>query len=102
MRKRYRVLILAVLAAAIAVPLGFALSLESTSTPTVAVVPQARDVSSVGDTNIVAASNARTHLALVQTSAPARSGLPAIPDGAKLFFVGSALFGLASVMRRTN
>ena len=28
--------------------------------------------------------------------------LPALPDGAKLLFVGSALFGLAGVMRRTN
>lgn len=102
MRKRYRILILAVLAAAIAVPLGFALSLESTPTRSVAARPQARDVNDVGDINIVAASSAKTHLALVQTSVPARSGLPAIPDGAKLFFVGSALFGLAGVMRRTN
>jgi hypothetical protein len=99
MRKRYRVLILAVLAAAIAVPLGLALSLESTPTHTVAVRSQSPHVSDVSDITIVAASSARTHLALVQTSAPDRSRLP---DGAKLFFVGSALFGLAGVMRRTN
>ena len=99
MRKRYRVLILAVAAAAIAVPLGFALSLESTPTRTVAVRSQAPDLSDVG---IVAASSARPHLALVQAAAPARSSRRTLPDGAKLLFVGSALFGLASVMRRTN
>ena len=101
MRKRYRVLILAVVAAALAVPLGFALSFESTPTQTVrSPSPRVSDVG--GDITIVAATSARTHLALVQTSAPDRSGLPALLDGAKLFFVGSALFGLASVMRRTN
>lgn len=102
MRKRYRVLILAILAAAIAVPVGFALSLESTPTRTVAVGSQSPGVSDVGDIAIMAASRTRTHLALVQTSAPHRSGLTALPDGAKLFFVGSALFGLAGLMRRTN
>jgi len=104
MRKRYRVLILAVVAAAIAVPLGFALSLESNPTParTVAARPQPPDVRGIGDINIVAASSTKRHLALVQTSVPSRSGLPALPDGAKLLFVGSALFGLAGVMRRTN
>jgi hypothetical protein len=92
MRKRYRVLILAVIVAAIAVPLGFALSLESSVAPTVVV----------SDINVVAASSTKPHLALVQTSVPSRPGLPALPDGAKLLFVGSALFGLAGVMRRTN
>jgi hypothetical protein len=102
MRKRYRGLMLAVLAAAITVPLGFALSLESTPTRTVTVPPAAGDVSGVGDIKIVAASKVRPHLALVQTAVPPRSGLPALPDGAKLLFVGSALFLLAGVLRRTN
>jgi hypothetical protein len=102
MRKRYRVLVLAVLAAAVAVPLGFALSPESTPTRTVAVQSQSPDAGEIGKIGIVAAASTKTHLALVQTAAPARSGLPALPDGAKLLFVGSALFGLAGVMRRTN
>jgi len=95
-RKRYRVLILAAAAAALAVPLGFALSLESTPAPTVvAASPSA-------DAKIVAASSAKPHLALVQTPSRAPMNLPAVPDGAKLLFVGSALFGLAGVMRRSN
>jgi hypothetical protein len=98
MRKRYRVVMLAVVAAAVS--LGFALSLESTPTHTVTVRSQSPEVGDIG--SIAAASSARTHLALVQTSAPDRSGLPALPDGAKLFFLGSALLGLAGVIRRIN
>jgi len=99
MRKRYRVLMLALFAAALAVPLGFALSLESTPARTVIVAPPAANR---GDIGIVAATAARNQLALGQTSTPARSAFPTLPDGAKLLFVGSALFGLAGVMRRTN
>jgi len=96
MRKRYRVLILSTLAAALAVPLGFALSLESTTAPAVVVAPPSADV------GIVAASTAKPHLALVQTPSRTHMNMPAIPDGAKLLFVGSALFGLAGVMRRSH
>jgi hypothetical protein len=96
MRKRYRVLILATFAAALAVPLGFALSLESTPAPTVVVASPSADI------GIVAASSAKPHLALVQTPSRAHTTLPAVPDGAKLLFVGSALFGLAGVMRRSH
>ena len=90
---------LAVLVAAIAVPLGFALSLEPP--PTAVVAPSHSDI---GDIGIVAASRARPHrpVALVQTSSKGQPALPAVPDGAKLLFVGSALFGLAGVIRRTN
>ena len=91
---------LAVLVAAIAVPLGFALSLEPP--PTAVVAPSH---SGIGDIGIVAASRARppvAHVALVQTSSKGRPALPAVPDGAILLFVGLALFGLAGVIRRTN
>lgn len=92
-RKRYGVL---VLAAALAVPLGFALSLESTPAPIVKVAsPQP-------EAGIVAASSAKTHLARIQTPSRAHTAMPAVPDGAKLLFVGSALFGLAGVMRKSN
>jgi hypothetical protein len=101
MWKPYQVLILAVVSA-IAVPLGFALSLESTPAHAVAVASKLPEVSDIGSIGIVAASSARTHVAIVQTSAPARSGLPALRDGAKLFFLGSALLGLAAVIRRIN
>ena len=99
MRKRYRVIMLAALAAALAVPLGFALSLESTPARSVVVASPAPNRADIG---IVAASSTRNQLTLVQTSAHTRSTLPTLPDGAKLLFVGSALFGLAGVMRRTN
>lgn len=99
MRKRYRVLILSVLAAAIAVPLGFALSLESTPARPVVVASPAADLGHIG---IVAASSTRSQLTIVQMSSRAQSAIPTLPDGAKLLFVGSALFGLAGVMRRTN
>jgi len=97
-RKRYRVLILAAVAAALAVPLGFALSLESTPAPTVVAASPSADAKA----KIVAASSAKPHLALVQTPSRAPMNLPAVPDGAKLLFVGSALFGLAGMMRRSN
>ena len=95
-RKRYRVFILAALAAAVVVPLGFALSLESTAAPTVIVAAPSADI------GIVAASSAKPHLALAQTPSRAHTDMRTLPDSVKLLFVGSALFGLASVMRRTN
>lgn len=70
MRKRYRVLILATLAAALVVPVGFALSLESP-------LPVHNSV------NLVASA----------------TNLP-IPDSAGLFLVGASLLGLATVIRK--
>ena len=98
MRRRHRVFVLAAFVAAVAVPLGFALSLESSATPSVAVHQQAPDVSDIGDITIVAATSTKPHLALM-TSPPANRGRSAIPDAVKLLFVGSALFALAAVMR---
>jgi hypothetical protein len=74
MRKRYRVLVLAALVAALIVPVGFALSLESPA-PLMRVSSAALD-------------------------APA-AGLPwTVPGSAKLFIVGTVLFGLAAFVRR--
>jgi hypothetical protein len=73
MRKRYRVLILAALVAALVVPVGFALSLES---------PMPSQSS------------------LAVASHPAL--WPLVPDTLKLFAVGGVLIGLASVGRRTT
>ena len=92
MRKRYRILILAAIVAALAVPLGFALSLESTATAVVA--PQVAEIA------VVSASTKNAAPLLVGETARSRSVLPPLPDGAKLFVVGSALFGLAAAMRR--
>lgn len=76
MRKRYRVTLLAALVAALVVPVGFALSLDSTSVAT--------DFVHAG--------------AIVPASLPSWS----MPDGAKLFFVGTVLFGLAAAVRKAS
>ncbi len=83
MRKRYRVLLLAIIVAAVVVPVGFALSLESA--PGAAVVP------------VAPASTAATPV-LVRIK-PALADV-SVPDGAKLFAVGTMLFGLAAAVRR--
>ena len=92
-RKRYRILVLAALVAAVVVPLGFALSLDSRSD--VVAAPRA------GSVGIVAASAKTYALTLPPTVQPSTS-FPQMPDGLKLLFVGSALFGLASAIRRNH
>ena len=72
MRKRYRVLVLAALVAALVVPVGFALSLESPA-------PRAR---------------------VSTTSIGAPMLTYPVPDSAKLFLVGTVLFGLAAFVRK--
>src|SRR3954469_5793934 len=76
MRKRYRVLLLAALVAALVVPVGFALSLDSTAVST----------------------------DLVYSAVASPSVLPSwsMPDAAKLFIVGTVLFGLAAAVKRTS
>ena len=78
MRKRYRVLLLAVLVAALVVPVGFALSVDSTPVATV------------------------VHTGLLPSAVPAPA-LPwtmPVPDAAKLLGVGTLLFGLAAAVRK--
>jgi len=74
MRKRYRVLILAAFVAAVAVPFGFAFSVEP-----------------------------RPVVATTQTAVTASPflfpTLQSLPDGAQLTLVGAALFGLAAAVR---
>lgn len=75
-RKRYRVLLFALLVAAFVVPVGFALSVESSSTsPSLPVVATA-----------------------VARPSPI---FPAVPDGARLFLVGTVLFVIAAAVRKT-
>ena len=76
MRKRYRVLLLAALVAALVVPVGFALSIDSTPMTSRFTHP------------VVAAPKV----------------LPSwsMPDAAKLFFVGTVLFGLAAAVRKAS
>lgn len=88
MRKRLRILLLACVAAAIVVPVGFALSLESAKRG--AVPDRTQPVAHVVSRPFAPAE-----------SAPA-VGLTGIPEWARLVGVGSVLFGLAAVMRRTR
>jgi hypothetical protein len=76
MRKRYRVLLFAALVAALVVPVGFALSLDAT--------PVA------------------TQFAHSGVSMPAALPSWSMPDAAKLFFVGTVLFGLAAAVRKAS
>ena len=91
MRKRFRVLVLAAIIAAVGVPVGFALSREADA---VAVTPHMQGAAVVAST-IAASPNVMAR----DRSASMRS-LPSLPDGAKLLFVGTVLFGLAAAMRR--
>jgi hypothetical protein len=72
MRKRYRVLLLAALGAALVVPVGFALSLDSTPIAT----------------------------QFVHAGTPAALPWWTMPDAAKLLGVGTLLFGLAAAVRK--
>jgi hypothetical protein len=90
MRKRYRVLILAAIIAAVVVPVGFALSQEADS-PTIAPVAPGEAV--------VATIATATPVVLTGEHASGFE-MPSIPDGAKLLVIGTVLCGIAAAMRR--
>jgi hypothetical protein len=91
MRKRFRVLVLAAIIAAVVVPVGFALSREADS---VTVTPHMQGAAVVASTIAVAPA------VVGRDGSMPRSSIPSLPDGAKLLFVGTVLFGLAAAMRR--
>jgi len=90
MRKRIRSLLFAALVAAIIVPVGFALSLESGTRAAVSATHE-----------VVPVAQLRTHSPIVATTTAAVTALPELPEGAKLLVIGTALFGLAAAMRRS-
>ena len=90
MRKRYRILLLAAIVAALIVPVGFALSLESAP-----ATPHVRYA-----TTPVAHASVSAPAVISTRETKASSVLNPIPDGAKLFVVGTALVGLAAIVRR--
>jgi hypothetical protein len=87
MRKRYRIMIMAALVAALVVPVGFALSLDS------GTLGKRSD-----RTPVIAASTVGAPLA-VERPAPFPS-FDEFPDGVKLLIVGAGLFGLAAAVRK--
>jgi hypothetical protein len=92
MRKRYRVLILAAMVAALIVPVGYALSIDSkpkaVRTSYTAIIPAAATA--------VAAPVVMPH---VGDAAPGSMMYP-VSDSAKLLCIGTFLFGLAAVVRK--
>jgi hypothetical protein len=93
MRKRFRVLVLAAIIAAIGVPLGFALSREADA---VAVTPAPH----IQGAAVVASAIAVAPGVIASDRAVSVPVLPSLPDGAKLLFVGTVLVGVAAAMRR--
>lgn len=79
MRKRYRVLLLAALVAAFIVPVGFALSLDTTPVATQLV-----------------------YGGLLPNAVAPPAKVWTLPDAAKLLAVGTLLFGLAAAVRRAS
>jgi hypothetical protein len=80
MRKRYRVLFIAALVAALVVPVGFALSIDSTPLATQLVV----------------------HPGMLPGAVAAPTLPWTMPGSAKLLVVGTLLFGLAAAVRKTS
>jgi hypothetical protein len=92
MRKRYRVLLLAAIVAAFIVPVGFALSLESSAT----TATYARYVAPAPVAHAAVVAPAL----MPARQSTARSSTDPVPDGAKLFAVGTVLVGLAAAVRK--
>lgn len=88
--KRFRVPLLAAVVAAVAVPVGFALSLESGTSREYHSAAPSKPPSVVASSVVVSAA---------PTTEP-ESFPPSVPGAAKLLFVGTALFGLAAVVRK--
>jgi hypothetical protein len=101
MRKRYRVLVLAAFAAALAVPLGFALS-PSSQWPTAPMGHDTRDTAIVTSVAVpppvVGRVTNSTSLWGNRTNPIDQSLL----EAAKLMLVGTLLIGVAAVVRRAR
>lgn len=85
-RKRFRILLLAAIVAALAVPVGFALSLEPVSVPSAQYVTVAAPAAALP----LLVGTARGSIAAAHTT----------EDAVKLLLVGSVLFGLAAAVRK--
>jgi hypothetical protein len=85
-RKRFRVFLLAAIVAAFIVPVGFALSLDSS--------PRAH-VGTAATAGVVPVVLVTGHSSLGALFEP-------LPDAAKLLLVGTTFFGLAAALRKTH
>jgi len=98
MRKRYRVLVFAALVAALVVPVGYALSVESTpaATPHTHYAAGVPTAASVASSTAVAAVAAPIAIRTADSPSPVYQ----VPDAAKLLGIGTVLFGLAAAVRK--
>ena len=91
LRKRYRVLIFSALAAALIVPVGYALSIDAKSntarTEYTAVIP-------------AAANTVVSPVLITHDDVSPFSVMYPVSDSAKLLCIGTILFGLAAAVRR--
>jgi hypothetical protein len=92
MRKRSRVLLIAAFMAVSVIPLGFAFSAHSNSS--------AAGAAQLSAGPVLVSSAVAGPLIGGRTEAP--TGIPAVPDPAKLFMVGASLFGLAAAVRKAG
>jgi hypothetical protein len=96
MRKRYRVLLLATIVAAVAGRFGYALSVDPATTNPVAMYARTTVATPAASTIVapvlVHSSNA--------TPASAPSMIDPLPGAGKLLLVGSFLFGLSAIVRK--
>jgi len=97
MRKRYRVLIIAALVAAFAARLGYAVSIEAQRSVAVYGRPGAGHASA---TAVVAASPVLHPAAPPSPHVTSPTHTP-LPDAGKLLLVGTFLFGLSALVRKT-
>lgn len=95
-RKRYRVLLLSAIAAALMASVGYALSPDASAARSVAQLTASQATAAAV---VTAPMMARARA----TTAPApTTALPAVPDAAKLLIVGTSLFGLAAAVRKAH
>ena len=108
MRKRYRVLVLAAIVAAVVVPVGFALSLESSQAARVSSTTVARTgvatpaVASTAASTSAAAVASPVVIGGTTTDKNASPMIHPLTDAAKLLLVGTMLFGLAAAVRKAS
>jgi hypothetical protein len=91
-RKRFRVLLLAAIVAGFVVPVGFALSPEYDTVTR----------SQRAGLRITSATAVGMPVLLGSRDRPFTSLLRPVPDAAKLLLLGTALIGLAAVVRKTS
>jgi hypothetical protein len=94
-RKRYRILLFAAVVVALAVPVGYALSLEAVPSLGRSVQPVARPIASAP-----VVPQARNINAASPSGRTSSRWVPQGFDAAGLLIVGTVLFGLAAVVRR--